>query len=340
MKVCPNCFDDQEIRGFISSSKEIGKCDVCNSEKVSLLDVEEFLDFFQELVENFQKADSGVSLDVIIQENWTFFASNTIASLILNDILPKLSTNISNSEDMVDYIDDIKENFAHWETLKEELKWSRRYLLNIEYLTDELRWDAFFNIQYELKSNIELFRARVHPQSNLQSFKSNNMMCPEPLNTGGGRANPMGIPYLYLCDNPETVLYEVRAAYLDELSIGSFYLKEEFPFVKIVDFTEDTSLFQPTKINETIKAKLLRDVISQDLSKPMRRYDTEIEYIPTQFICEFIKVFTGASGIRFRSSLHPSGKNIVIFDQKIMECKKVVLKKVINMNLNAKEHIV
>ncbi len=53
--------------------------------------------------------------------------------------------------------------------------------------------------------------------------------------------------------------------------------------------------------------------ISIDLSKPMRRYDNEIEYIPTQFICEFIKVFTGASGIKFSSSLHPSGNNFVIF---------------------------
>ncbi|MNT95625.1 hypothetical protein D3C72_2375400 [compost metagenome] len=69
----------------------------------------------------------------------------------------------------------------------------------------------------------------------------------------------------------------------------------------------------------------------------MRRYDSEIEYIPTQFICEFIRIFTGASGIRFSSSLHPTGKNIVMFDQELMECRQVFLKKVNSMNLKAIE---
>ena len=65
----------------------------------------------------------------------------------------------------------------------------------------------------------------------------------------------------------------------------------------------------------------------------MRRYDTEVEYIPTQFICEYVKVITGANGIRFNSSLHPEGKNIVIFDQELVECKEVVLKKIDSLKM-------
>lgn len=107
--------------------------------------------------------------------------------------------------------------------------------------------------------------------------------------------------------------------------------------VKLVDFTEDTPLFNAitNTVNKTIKGKLLRERISRDLSKPMRRYDSELEYIPTQFICEFIKIFTGADGIRFNSSLHPEGNNIVMFNQEIMECKSVKLKKISSINLNA-----
>jgi hypothetical protein len=86
-----------------------------------------------------------------------------------------------------------------------------------------------------------------------------------------------------------------------------------------------------------IKSKLLRDRISRDLSKPMRRYDTEIEYIPTQFICEYIKIYTGASGIRFSSSLDREGNNLVIFDQSTMQCSHVILKKVNNLDLGAIE---
>nr|NQU94546.1 RES family NAD+ phosphorylase [Bacteroidota bacterium] len=336
MEVCPNCFADEELKGFLISSKRIGDCKVCDSSNVPLIDINELLDFFQELIENFRTVNKGVSLKTKIHSNLGFFTSLSIATKILNDILPKLSTDISSPEDLVDYNEDILENFMHWEVLKEELKCSRRFISDIVYL-EELGWDGFFNTQFELKPSDKLFRARVHHQSGLKAYKSEEMMSPLPHLVSGGRANPLGIPYLYLCDNPETVLYEVRASYLDELSIATFHLKEEFSSVKIVDFTEDTLLFQPTKINETIKSRLLKERISRDLSKPMRRYDTEIEYIPTQFICEFIKVFTGASGIRFNSSLQPCGKNVVIFDQKLLHCKKVELRKVYSMNLKAIE---
>jgi len=337
MEVCPNCFADKELKGFILSSKKSGDCKICDSGNVHLMDINELLDFFQELIDNFHITKNGESLKSKIQGYWSFFTSHGIAAKILNEILPNLSTSISNSEDLVDYNEDIVENFMHWETLKEELKWSKRFISNIDYL-EELGWDSFFNTQFELKPTDDLFRARVHHQSGLMAFSKDEMMCPKPQLVSGGRANPLGIPYLYLSDNPETVLYEVRASYLDELSVARFQLKEELNSIKIVDFTEDTPLFQPTRINETIKASLLRKMISRDLSKPMRRYDTEIEYIPTQFICEFINIFTGASGIRFNSSIHLSGKNIVIFDQKLMQCKEVKLKKVNNMNLTAIEH--
>ena len=64
----------------------------------------------------------------------------------------------------------------------------------------------------------------------------------------------------------------------------------------------------------------------------MRRYDSELDYIPTQFICEFIKIFTNVQGIKFRSSLHNDGNNLVIFNQDLMNCvdaKRVRVSKVV-----------
>jgi hypothetical protein len=335
MEICPNCFADKELKAYISSSTNFGLCEICNSENTPLLIIDELLDFFQDLIDNFKTAPDGEPLKAKIQSNWSFFANHTIGSVILNEVLPRITTSIQNSEDLVNYTEDIIENFSFWEKFKEQLKWSNRFISDIGYLR-ELGWDGFFETQFELIPTVELFRARVHHVSNMLAYKDEEMMCP-PFNlVGGGRANPLGIPYLYLSDNPETVLYEVRASYLDELTVGVFHLKEKFKSVKIVDFTEDTPLFQEN-VSRIIKAKLLRDKISRDLSKPMRRYDSEIEYIPTQFICEFIRIYTGASGIRFSSSLHPTGKNIVMFDQELMECKQVFLKKITSMNLKAIE---
>ena len=204
----------------------------------------------------------------------------------------------------------------------------------------EFGWDGFFNTQFELISEDKLYRARVHHQSGMDAYAPDKMYSPKPSEAGGGRANPSGSPFLYLSDKEDTVLYEVRASYLDEISIGEFHLKKEVGEFKIVDFTEKNFLFQlDNKISDTIKSRLLREKISRDLSKPMRRYDTEIEYIPTQFICEYIKIFTGASRIKFSSSLDSEGNNIVIFDQSKMECSNVILKKVDNVDLHAVEII-
>jgi len=337
MEVCSNCFSDKELKAFISSTGANGNCKVCKSKNISLLSINELLDFFQELLDNFQKLKQGDTLKSKIQGGWSFFSTHVVATRILNHILPLVNTEILNADNNVEYSDDIIENIAYWETLKKDIKRSNRFLINIQHLTEELGWDSFFNTQFELTSKDNLYRARVHHQSGLPAYLPNKMGCPPADKASGGRANPSGIPYLYLSDNEATVLYEVRASYLDELSVATFNLKAHRKPIKIVDFTEDTSLYKPTNVNETIKSRFLRDKISQDLSKAMRRYDTEIEYIPTQFICEFIRIFTGAKGIRFTSSLHPSGKNIVIFDQKLMKCKSVKRKRINNINLTAIE---
>lgn len=338
MKVCASCFSDKELKGFISSSTEIGDCDVCDSKNQPLLNLSELFDFFQELIDNFKVCEKGMPLSSKIQSNWSFFISHDVANKILNFVLPNVLTEITSSNINVDYTDDIIENFNHWEILKEELKWKNRFVINIERL-EELGWDGFFNTQFKLSKDVELFRARLHHQSGLEVYKPEEMTCPPKESASGGRANPSGIPFLYLSNNPETVLYEVRASYLDELTVGTFQLNAGFDSIKIVDFTEDTFLFQSNSIsiNKTIKGKLLRQKISSDLSKPMRRYDSELEYIPTQFICEFIKMFTGALGIRFNSSLHPKGNNIVLFDQNILTCKSVKKVRISSINLQGME---
>jgi len=335
MKVCPSCFADKELKAFISSSSQKGDCDVCHTKEAPLLDLNELLDFFQELTENFQVVEEGEEFKLKIQSNWSFFSSLVIGEKVLNYVLPKLKTSALNASTKVDFNQDILENYQYWEELKYELKWSRRFLSNIDHITNELGWDGFFNSQFELAKEDTYYRARVHHERGMSAYALDKMGCPPPKKISGGRANPMGIPYLYLSDNEETVLYEIRASYLDEVSVGSFQIDSNEKPLNIVDFTEETALYQPNSVNEIVKAHLLKKHISKDLSKPMRRYDSEIEYIPTQFICEFIRVITGASGILFASSVHPSGKNLVLFDQSLMKCVDVKLRRIDSLQIEA-----
>ena len=64
----------------------------------------------------------------------------------------------------------------------------------------------------------------------------------------------------------------------------------------------------------------------------MRRYDTELEYVPTQLICEYCKL-NGIDGIRFESSLHKGGINVVLFDAHSAECISVESKEIKNVRI-------
>lgn len=348
-KVCENCFLDSEIKGFITiRSNEVGKCDFCGSTEEKTLNIEELYDFFQELISNFQrKADdeNGTSLVSIIQNKWNLFSNNTIANKMMASILPALNTEIDVPNTLVDFNLDILENVNYWDKLKNDIKWKRRYITEISYLTEDLGWDKLLSNRGIIRKGEKYYSARLHPSESLESYSRDKMYCPPPKESTAGRANPPGIPFLYLCDNRDTVLYEIRATYLDELSIGTFSLKNSISEdITIADFTIRSSVFYQgdnvkAEVSNRIKSGLLMDRISHDLSKPMRRYDSEIDYIPTQFICEFIRVFSGVHGIKFKSSLHAVGNNLVLFDQGIMECVSVEKVKVTRVSISTDNEI-
>lgn len=335
--VCINCFADKELKGFILSQGNIGNCNCCESKSIEVIAINELLDFFNELFENFQIKQNGRSLISLLQGNWNLFSNLEYGNKILNDTLNKIGSKISNSEELVDFSDEILENINYWFKLKEQLKWERRYFTDIDYLTNDLGWDGFFESKSVIKNDHVFYRARLHKNADESIFSDNQMYCPPKEISTAGRANPVGIPYLYLSDNEETILYEIRASYLDEISVATFSKKEEITEEIIIsDFTEIPTLYHPNGVNKRIKSTLLKQLISRDLSKPMRRYDSEIDYIPTQFICEFIKVFTDVQGIKFRSSLHNTGNNLVIFNQDIMNCNTIKKVQISKININSR----
>lgn len=341
MNVCSNCFNEAELQAFIETSTETGNCDVCGTTDAKLLDISEFVDFFTELFANFELNPTGTPMIDIIQGNWSFFRTIEIGNLITNEILSRIGGVIYSADQSVGFSVEIHENVDYWDTLKEELKWSKRFVTNIEVLTDDLGWDRFFQESFLLPHTDKLYRARLHGNADTDPYTIDKMGCPPKELVLNGRANPTGIPYLYLSRKPETPLYEVRASLLDELSLGEFKLKDSEAEIKIVDFTRPTPLFYKvgsaikSNISERIKSHLLKKKISSDLSRPMRKYDSPVEYIPTQFICEFINVFTGAEGIQFRSSVHRTGNNLVIFNDKKIECINVTVQQVSSITLNS-----
>lgn len=319
MWVCKDCFLDEEIRKEVeNNSTDEGRCDVCGKSG-KRCDISVFTDFFVSVIQLFKTdINSQNTIFSILEKDWNIFTDSQCARTILTEVI-RVSGLAVNLEDKVSYSDDIVSRASVWEQLKIEVK------ENYRYFVDHEKFDSYADLSPSatLKEGAFLFRARITPDGQ-KKLKPKNMGCPEKGKATAGRANPLGIPYLYLCKDEETTFYEVRSVYLDRLSIGKFQIQRD---LNIVDFNSKSSLFLSfdgtNSLSDTVVKKLIQDAISRDLSKPLRRYDTELEYIPTQLICEYCKR-NNADGICFNSSLHSGGVNYVLFNPEDAKCTSVI----------------
>lgn len=323
MWVCKDCFLDEEIRKEVeNNSTDEGRCDVCGKSG-KRCDISVFTDFFVSVIQLFKTdINSQNTIFSILEKDWNIFTDSQCARTILTEVI-RVSGLAVNLEDKVSYSDDIVSRASVWEQLKIEVK------ENYRYFVDHEKFDSYADLSPSatLKEGAFLFRARITPDGQ-KKLKPKNMGCPEKGKATAGRANPLGIPYLYLCKDEETTFYEVRSVYLDRLSIGKFQIQRD---LNIVDFNSKSSLFLSfdgtNSLSDTVVQKLIQDAISRDLSKPLRRYDTELEYIPTQLICEYCKR-NNADGICFNSSLHSGGVNYVLFNPEDAKCTSVISREV------------
>lgn len=328
MWVCKECFADEEIRKEVeNNSIDEDKCDVCGKTG-KRCDLSVFADFFVSVIQLFKKdVNSEDTIISILERDWNVFSNSLCAQTILNEIIHSNALTIS-IDDKVSYTDDIINRVNVWDQLKKDVK------ENYRYFVDHDRFDDYADLSpsSELKEGTLLYRARIIPEGK-KKLKSKDMGCPEKGKATAGRANPLGIPYLYLCKDEITTYYEVRSVYLDKLSIGIFRIQRN---LKIVDFNSKSSLFLSfdgtNPLSDTVVKKKILEALSRDLSKPMRRYDTELEYIPTQLICEYCKR-NEADGICFGSSLHSGGVNYVLFNPEDAKCISVASREIKSIHI-------
>ncbi len=333
MKICKDCFFDEELRSEINANAVIDDiCDVCGKQS-KVMDFSEFYGFFTTLLELYSPTvNSSKTIVDIIQDEWHFFKDKDVAMVLLADVIQANNLGYSIA-DFVDYTDDICIRVAVWDRLKTSVKEKSRFFTNM----DEFAQYNYLTAGKSLHVGQKLYRSRITPVGQ-KKIKCDKMGCPPKELATAGRANPIGIPYLYLSDSAKTTYFEVRAVYLDKLSVGTFRIERE---LELVDFIYDVNLFlayndDTTSLKEIVIKKKIIDAISEDLSKPLRRYDSELEYVPTQLICEYCKRIVGADGISFESSLHKGGRNYVLFDDSSAKCIRVDSHEITKIDIDKK----
>jgi RES domain len=339
MICCEKCFKDGEIKGIIRSLKITGYCETCHKSNVYIYDTSQnnnLVDSFNDLLEvytpdkdlpqNFPKEKRGLLRDILFDE-WNIFTidKEKIYSLLVNICTEKYHESPELFDSPISILQLDEETYLNehsllkthnWEEFVKEIKMNNRF--HTDYINTDVLNTLCSYVKIPLKTGKVLYRARI---SDMNGFLTDGMGAPPPGKASAGRVNPQGINYLYLANEKLTAIHEVRAGAYDYVTVGEFILKKD---INIVDFTLIDNISPFTDIGKTQLAINKRHLkkISNEIAKPLRRTDGVLDYLPTQYIADFIKS-KGFDGIKYKSTLNKDGFNIAIFNQSFFECIEV-----------------
>jgi len=160
-------------------------------------------------------------------------------------------------------------------------------------------------------------------------------MKPLPNIATEGRANPRGIPYLYLATDKETAMAEIRPWLGSWVSVGQFQTMRELVVVDCSAYHQDSYVYHFKEPNPEEREHAVWFDIDRAFAKPISPTDRTAEYIPTQIIAELFKN-NGADGIIYKSALG-SGLNVVLFELKAAELVSCFLYEVTKISFQFKE---
>ena len=181
------------------------------------------------------------------------------------------------------------EGLAAWNTLRDELMFKNRYFLDEALDKDRLSVLLSHLTTSELPD--VWYRARITTSDT--GFTLDQMGAPPRELASHGRANPSGIPYLYLGSAPDTAIAEIRPHTGEIASVARFLLQ---------DASEVGRMRADVPFLERLGSELTRPVLPRSAA---------IDYLPSQYLCEFIKKI-GYDGVIYRSSVS-DGINLALF---------------------------
>ncbi|SEL80314.1 RES domain-containing protein [Sphingomonas palmae] len=136
-------------------------------------------------------------------------------------------------------------------------------------------------------------------------------MTPLPDRASDGRANPRGIPCLYLATSKETAMSEVRPWIGSYVSVGQFRTTRPLAIVNCTAERPTTPLHLEEP-DASGRSEAVWAHIDRAFAEPTTRSDDAADYVPTQIIAELFKR-AGLDGIAYRSNFG-GGFNLALFD--------------------------
>jgi len=352
MIFCYNCFSDTEIQNRIKSHANGGNCSVCRKNNSFIYNTEsdDYLNGVFDKIINLYTPVSSISTGIPASKQtflknemlntWHIF--NNLSDEQVYQITVELSPDLyKESPELFDtpiintqFFDDscLKENSIlkgySWEEFVNSLKFKNRFHTN--YINTDILKIFCSYIRKPYKKGTRFYRGRISTE---HGFLFEEMSAPKKNLVTDGRANSAGIRRLYLANDIPTTIHEVRAGAFDYVSVGCFELQQD---ITIVDFKLINQISPITENLNALQYLINREYlnkINDEMGKAMRQSDSPLDYIPTQYIADFIQSIMHDNkheydGIEYRSTLYPKGFNLAIFNPDLFTCISVEVHKI------------
>lgn len=315
MNCCSNCFNDTFLNTvIIQKSKSLGNCDFCQMKDIHIISPEELNDSFQSLLDLYETTEeNGKSIAQLLKKDWVLFTS-----LVDADVIKLLESifDIKFDELYISKQNGDERKILNWQDFKTELKHDNRYFPKKAPSYEHLNGLLQFIILPSENIPQHLYRSRVNVDTEIIDITEMGKP-PEKLSTAG-RANPIGIPYLYTASNINTAIAEIRPHKGDNITVATFEVRE---LLTLVDLRNPRKSISPFELDEDGLNQIFLDLdylchLGDELSKPILPREAHLEYLSSQYLCELIK-HSGYDGVIYKSSVG-DGDNYAIFsDNKV-----------------------
>lgn len=335
MNCCIECFHDSHIRSIITKQGVIGNCDFCSSKNVAVYDVtgtsNPLADIIIDLIQTYSVSESAEAkpLKVALRDEWDIFnaGSELIQALVKklcesafseNDDIFSKNVIISQLVDS-DFLREFGVVRGHsWDEFSNSIKYVNRFHSGM------FNADAFASFLSIIKKSYTagstFYRARI--SANKEGFRVDGMGAPPKEKRNAGRINPEGIGVLYLSSDNKTVVSEVRANAFDYVTIGKFQSSRDIRVVNLSGIARTSPFLYENGLERFAANRKVFQEIAFEVAKPLRRSDSPLEYLSTQYITEFIKS-QNYDGVEYASTLREGGFNLAVFDEKLFHCVDV-----------------
>ncbi len=344
MIICEKCFCDTEVISVIKSKAKIGNCPLCKRKNVHIYDTDiddDLSGWFDELVniytpvsllpDSYPKSDTKLLKSELIN-NWNIFNKKSEAE-VYNILSAICKEKYQYESELFDQPVGIKQLYDtdyllehsllttnSWDDFVDALKTKNRF--HTHFIDLELMERFCSYIRKPYKKGDTFYRCRISTE---EGIPIEEMGAPPIEKTTDGRANAKGIRCLYLGDSAETTIYETRAGAYDYVTVGIFELKKDIIVVDLKKINQISPFIDGLDCLEYAINKEHLNKINDEMSKIMRRSDSTLDYVPTQYITDFVKSITHNgkaeyAGIEYKSVMHNEGYNLAVFDPDLFEC--------------------